>query len=227
MPANLRHAAAIAESDHRGIVGFQISWETEARGGLFHQRFHYRNAYVYEGEHLIGARALEKVDNGRVSSERDLEAETKRILDESAKPAAPGFAVPFDVRHFEEYRYKTAPCDDYCLQSDERIAFAALIQDANHGDGLMTIDRDGHVRRLEYSPKVKPVFGPVRAREALISIDRGPVLPGYWATTKIESRFSGRYGFVTGAATQTTHYDHYRRFRTTDAALAALRSGEI
>jgi hypothetical protein len=225
-PPELRRAALVAEADHRGIVAFQIVWDTEARGGPFHQRFHYRNAYVYDGTRLVGARAIEKVDNGRTAGPADLEAETKRILSQNQGSDGAGFAVPFDARHFDEYRFARAPCDVTCLEGDTTVSFVASIQDENHGDGRMIIDRDGHVRHLEYSPKVKPAFGNIHAKDALVSIDRAAVLPGFWATTKIESRYSGHYGFITGDAHQTTRYERYRRFFTVVEALSALRTGD-
>lgn len=226
MPSELRKAAALAEGDHHGIIGYEISWDTEANGGPFHQRFHYLNAYVFDGERLLGARALEKVDNGHHAGQSELDAETKRIAQNEHAGGA-GFAVPFDSRHFGEYHFTRTTCDALCLDGDTIVAFASDIQDVNHGDGRMVIDRDGHVRRMEYVPKVKPAFGRVHAKDALVAIERAAVLPGFWATVKIESRFSGRMGFITGSATQTTQYEHYRRFRTDDAALAALQSGTI
>ncbi|MFN2529388.1 MAG: hypothetical protein ABR584_11815 [Candidatus Baltobacteraceae bacterium] len=226
-PAELRHAAAVAEADHRGIISFQIIWDTHARGGPFKQTFHYRSAYVYEGNRLVGARALEKIDNGHKSGQPELDAETKRILSQSETAGPTGFAVPFDSRHFDEYRFARAACDTGCLDGDTTITFTAALEDANHGDGRMIIDRDGHVRHLEYSPGVKPAFGNIHAKEALVGIDRAAVLPGFWATTKIESRFSGRYGFITGEARQTARYERYRRFLSVAEALSALRSTVI
>ena len=227
IPPELRRAAILSENDHHGIVGFEITWDTDARGGPFRQRFHYRNAYVYDGERFLGARALEKVDNGKAADAHGLDEETKKIEREHSGASVPGFAVPFDSRHFDEYRFRRAPCDAACLEGDTSIGFEALINDQNHGDGRLIIDRDGHVRHLEYVPKVKPVFGGIHAREASVSIDRGAVLPGYWSTTTMLTRFSGRYGFIVGQAIQTTQFDHYRRFRTPDAALSALRTGQI
>lgn len=226
VPPELRKAAALAESDHRGIIGFQIRWDTEADGGPFHQRFHYLNAYAYDGDRFLGARAIEKVDNGHHAGQAELDAETKRIA-QNERGSGTGFAVPFDSRHFSEYHFTRAACDALCLEGDTAVSFTSDIQDVNHGDGRMIIDRDGHVRRMEYAPKVKPAFGRVHAREAQVSIERAAVLPGFWATVKIESRFSGRYGFISGSAKQTTQYERYRRFRTDDAALAALQSGTI
>ena len=227
VPSELIRAAAMTQNDHRGVVGFEITWDTEARGGPIHQRFHYRNAYVYDGVRLIGARALEKVDNGRPGGQADLDAQTNRILQQNHSSDAAGFAVPFDALHFDEYRFERAPCDMKCLQGDTTIGFSAVIADADHGDGHLVIDRDGHVRHLEYVPKVKPAFGGVHARDALVTIDRAAVLPGFWATTKIESRYSGHFGFITGEAIQNTRYDRYRRFRDAQEALSALESGAI
>lgn len=226
VPPELRHAAQVAENDHRGIIAFQIIWDTEARGGPFHQTFHYRNAYVYDGERFVGARALEKVDNGRVADEAGLADETKQIIaNEHTK--APGFADPFDARHFGEYRFSRAPCDPSCAAGDTAVTFAAMLADVNHGDGRLIIDRDGHVREMVYAPKVMPSFGKVKARDAVISTERAAVLPGFWGTVVTTAKFSGRYGFITGAATQTTRFAHYRRFRTVEAAVAALNSGQI
>lgn len=226
IPSELRRAAQVAEADHRGIVGFQIVWDTDARGGPFHQTYHYRNAYVFDGEHFVGARSIEKVDNGRSADEAGLAEETKRIVENERSKSA-GFSDPFDTRHFDEYRFSRTPCDSTCLEGDVTLAFAALSEDARHGDGRLVIDRDGHVRRMTYTPKVMPSFGKVRARDAVITVVRAAVLPGYWATTRMESKYTGRFGIITGGAIQTSRFDHYRRFRTVDAAVAALNSGQI
>ena len=227
LPPELRKAAAVAEADHRGVMGFQITWDTDAHGGPFHQNFHYRAAYVYDGTRLIGARAIEKIDNGRAGTQADLDAQTKQILSQAHASDASGFAVPFDSRHFDEYRFERVACDASCLAGDTEISFLAAVADPDHGDGRLIVDRDGHVRHLAYVPKVKPTFGSIRVRDAAVTIDRAAVLPGFWATTKIESRYTGRYGFISGQATQTTRYDHYHRFRSGDVALSALASGDI
>lgn len=227
VPSELRRAAQVAQSDHQGIIAFQIIWDTEARGGPFHQTFHYRNAYVFDGERFVGARALEKVDNGKAADDAGLADETKRIAANERAKGAVGFADPFDSRHFQEYRFNRAPCEASCLAGDTTVTFAAVVSDINHGDGRLVIDRDGHVRQMVYAPKVMPTFGRVKAHDAVISIERAAVLPGYWATVRTTAKYSGRYGFITGAATQTTRFDHYRRFRSVDAAVAALNSGQI
>ena len=226
VPAEVRHAAQVAQADRRGIVGFEIVWDTDAHGGPFHQTYHYRNAYIFDGERFVGARAIEKVDNGRVAGPADLAGETRKIA-ENERSKAPGFADPFDDRHFPEYRFSRQPCDASCLEGDTTVAFTGLLADVNHGDGRLLIDRDGHVRRMVYVPKVMPSFGRVKARDAVITIERGPVLPGYWATLKSTATYSGRYGFITGSATQTARFDHYRRYHSVDAALSALNSGQI
>lgn len=226
VPPEVRRAAQVAEADHQGIIGFQIIWDTEARGGPFHQTFHYRNAYVYDGERFVAARALEKVDNGKAADVAGLADETKHIA-ENERTKGAGFADPFDSRHFAEYRFSRTPCDPSCLAGDTTVAFTALVSDVNHGDGRLVIDRDGHVRQMTYAPKVMPAFGRVKARDAAISIERAAVLPGYWATLRTTATYSGRYGFISGAATQTTRFCRFRRFRSVDAAIAALNSGQI
>ena len=226
VPSDVRRAAQVAQADRRGIIGFEIAWDTDARGGPFHQTYHYRNAYIFDGERFVAARALEKVDNGRTAAAADLAAETRKIA-ENERAKAPGFADPFDDRHFGEYRFSRETCDSSCLAGDTTVAFAGLVSDVNHGDGRLVIDRDGHVRRMVYAPKVMPSFGRVKARDAVITVERGPVLPGYWGTLKSTATYGGRYGFITGSATQVARFDHYRRYHSVDTALAALNSGQI
>ena len=226
VPAEVRRAAQVAQSDRRGIVGFEIVWDTDARGGPFHQTYHYRNAYIFDGERFVAARAIEKVDNGHSAGAADLAAETRKIA-ENERAKVPGFADPFDDRHFAEYRFTREACDAACLQGETTVAFAGLVPDVNHGDGRLLIDRDGHVRRMVYVPKVMPSFGRVKARDAVVTVERGPVLPGYWGTLKSTAAYRGRYGFITGSATQTARFDHYRRYRSVDTAVAALNSGQI
>ncbi|PZR56344.1 MAG: hypothetical protein DLM50_08745 [Candidatus Meridianibacter frigidus] len=223
VPPELRAAAVLAEADHEGIIAFEVTWETQASGGPFHRYFRYRNAYVYDGERFVDARALQRNDNGKIAGQAELDVQTRKLVDEHRREPSAGFAVPFDDRHFSEYRYTIVPCTSGCSQSDVAIAFAAKNRDSLHGDGRMVLDRDAHVKRLEYVSQSAPSFRGAKLQEAHVTIERGPVLPGYWGTILMHSRLVGHYGFITGEALQTARYDHYERFQSISAALAALQ----
>jgi len=225
VPAELVRAALVAENDHRGIIAYQVTWDSEARGGPMHQRFHYRNIYAYDGERFLAARAIEKMDNGHTAGAQELEAQTKKIAREEGRGAT-GFAVPFDSRHFNEYRYVALSCAT-CRSGETSIGFTSPLLDVNHGGGFMIVDRGSHVRHLQYTPNVMPSFGPIHAREAMYQIERAGVLPGFWATVKIENRFGGRYGFIRGLVVQSVTFDRYRRFGNDAAAIAAIRFGNL
>ncbi len=216
----VRHAAELSVRDHKGIIGYESAFDTNMRGGPLHRSYHYRNAYLYNDERLVKARALYKDDNGHVADAAELNAETRKI--ESEQGSGKVFAVPFDARHFSEYRYEKGICAG-CSADEVAFKFTSLVQDEFHGNGSMTLDGRGHVMNLTYVPSVLPPH----ASKARVTIYRGAVLPDYWATVKSEGHYEGRYGFVRGSADMQSRNEHFHRFSSVDAAVAALNSGKL
>ncbi len=220
VPSEVRHAAELSVQDHKGIIAYESVFDTTMHGGPLHRAYHYRNAYLYNDERLLKARALYKDDNGHIANPAELETETRKI--ESEQDSGKVFAVPFDARHFSEYRYQKGTCTG-CLAGEEVFNFTSLVQDEFHGNGSMTLAGTGHVKTLTYVPRVLPPH----ASAARITVHRAQVLPGYWATVKSEGHYEGRYGFIHGSGDMQSRNEHYRRFNSVDAARAALDSGKV
>lgn len=220
VPFQVRHAAELSVRDHTGIIGYESAFDTNMRGGPLHRAYHYRNAYLYNDERLVKARALYKDDNGHIADAAQLDAETRKI--ESEQGSGKVFAVPFDARHFSEYRYEKGACAG-CAADEVAFTFTSLVRDEFHGNGSMTLDGRGHVVNLTYTPSVLPAH----ASKARITIYRGGVLPDYWATIRSEGHYEGRYGFVHGSADMQSRNEHFHRFSSVDAAVTALNGGKI
>lgn len=220
VPSAIRRAAELSVRDHEGIIGYQSAYDTSMHGGPLHRSYHYRNAYLYNDERLVKARALYKDDNGHIADAAQLEIETRKI--ESEQGSGRVFAVPFDARHFSEYRYQKAACAG-CAAGQVAFTFTSLVPDQFHGNGSMTFDFLGHVTSLTYTPTVLPSH----ASKARITIYRGAVLPDYWATVRSEGHYQGRYGFIRGSADMQSRNEHFHRFSSVNAAVAALNSGKL
>ncbi len=220
VPFEVRHAAELSVHDHKGIIGYESAFDTNMHGGPLHRAYHYRNAYLYNDEHLLKARALYKDDNGQIADAAQLQTETTKI--ETEQGSGKVFAVPFDARHFSEYRYDRAECSG-CAQGEVAFTFTSLVQDEFHGSGSMTLESGGHIRLLTYVPSVLPAH----ASAARITVHRSEVLPGYWATVKSEGHYEGRYGLIHGGADMQSRNEHFHRFSSVDTAVTALYSGKI
>lgn len=220
VPSEVRHAAELSVRDHQGIIGYESAFDTNMHGGPLHRAYHYRNAYLYNDERLLKARALYKDDNGHIADAAQLQTETSKI--ESEQGSGKVFAVPFDARHFSEYRYEKGACSE-CAQGEVVFTFTSVVQDEFHGSGSMTFDAGGHVRLMTYVPSVLPPH----ASTARITVHRNEVLPGYWATVKSEGHYEGHFGLLHGGADMQSRNERFHRFSSVDAALSALNAGRI
>ncbi|MDQ6827137.1 MAG: hypothetical protein M3Z14_08070 [Candidatus Eremiobacteraeota bacterium] len=220
VPTELRRAAQVAVRDHKGIIAFQTTWDSIAHGGPMRRAYRYKDAYVFQDERLIKARALAKGDNGTEANQEQLDAETRKI--ETEQGSGKVFAVPFDSRHFSEYAYAKDTCEQ-CASGDVKLTFSSPIKDQFHGNGSLIVNATDHVKLLIYSPNVLPKH----ASTGVITTYRAEVLPGYWATVRSEQRFTGHLGPFSGGAEVSSRSDHYHRYKSIAAALTALHSGNL
>ncbi|MDQ2873171.1 MAG: hypothetical protein M3R35_08605 [Candidatus Eremiobacteraeota bacterium] len=212
VPAVVRRAAELAVRDRQGIVAYRIHRSSELRAGPYHRADDVDIAAAFDGRTLVKIRVLRDVTNGRAANDAaktQLEGELQR------GQSAAAFAVPFDSRHFGEYRYSIVDARD--------VTFASLRHDAQHGDGALVFDPSGAVSKMVYSPQVLPRF----ATSAVITARRAQVLPGFWATIREEERYDGRYAFFRGSGTVTTVEDHFERFNSTAAAISAVEKADL
>lgn len=213
VPQIVTRAADRALHDHHGIVGYRLQQITELHAARFYKRSdNFVMAAVFDGDQLIGIRVLQFTQNGREAT-----AEEKTAIKSSLERAsvAPGFAVPFDARHFAEYNYVQIGASS--------VRFTSLARDARHGDGVFTENAQGDVIRMSYVPDVLPPH----ADAGTITIERSEVLPGFWATATETQHYQGHYGPFQGYGEILTKERDFRRFQNRAAALAALAHGDI
>lgn len=212
VPAIVMRAAEHAARDHQGIVGYRLRQTTELHAARFYNRSdNFEMAVVFDGDTLVNVRILRYTENGRDASEGE-KAKIQAQL-EQRKPGS-GFAVPFDARHFSEYRY---------VQNGTAVRFISLARDDRHGDGEFAVNARGDVIRMAYAPDVLPKY----ATSASVIDDRAEVLPSFWATVREVQHYEGHYGPFRGYGEIVTQESHFVRFANRADAIAALERGGI
>jgi hypothetical protein len=206
MPAIVAQAAAVAEHDHQGIIAYRIHQVGAMDGGPIHHRTDVLMMVIADGEKIVRVRVLRFQEDG---SEQSDERKAQLATDLLAGQAGGGFAVPFDRRHLAEYSYASA---------NDSVAFTSRVRDADHGDGSFQVDGGGHVTRMTYVPDALPKF----AATGRVIVERAEALPGFWATLRSQSTFSGSILLIRGTASTVTEMDDYRRFATLADAERAL-----
>lgn len=206
-------AAQLATKDHEGVVSLHLRQTSTISGGPIHQSSQIELVGVFDGEKLVRVRVLTLVENGRTADDEALAAKADEIL--RTENSGGGFAVPFDARHFSEYRYQAI--------TPSVVQFTSLVRDANHGDGRFELSPAGQVVKLEYIPDVMPKY----ANAGTVTQYRAEVLPDFWATIRGDSRYTGHYGFISGSGDFGLTEDHFRRFATLREAIGAFESQQL
>jgi hypothetical protein len=208
VPAAVELAAQLAARDHVGIVGYRITRTGQISAGPYHRKDDVTLAAIFENDRLIAVRVLSDAVNGRDASAPDRQALEKQLLDGSKKNS---FAVPFDARHFDEYRYRV---------QGGHVEFVTALRDTQHGDGFFDVSAAGAVVTLQYVPKVFPQYvtgGTVRE-------ERAQVLPNFWATVRAAQNYDGKYLFFHGRGAFVTVNSDFHRFASADAARVWLQA---
>lgn len=211
VPAIVQRAAQLAAADHRGVVAYRIHQTSRIHASFYHRTDDVLLAVVFDGDRLVRVQVLDEATDGRPAGAAAKAALARKL--EAGRPAD-GFAVPFDARHFAEYRYHVA---------GRTVQFTSLVRDAHHGDGTFTVDAAGDVVRMEYRPDVLPRY----ASAGTIVDERAQVLPGFWATLHERQHYDGRYGPIYGSATVRIDESGFQRFADVRSALAALSAGRV
>ncbi|MBC5824169.1 MAG: hypothetical protein GIX02_04935 [Candidatus Eremiobacteraeota bacterium] len=223
IPAVVEKAARTFSKETAGIVGFQRHFQTEIHGGPIN------HSEVSDSDFLMTDGAFTKIKYTRIVEDAKVYGSSQlagRDADANGKwkQGRVFFKEPYDARYLADYSYAESGNCDGCPADAVSIRFTSRLNDDQHGDGTMMIDRSsGHVASLTYTPKVLPQH----ATSATITETGGQALPGMWYVTHIDQRFRGRAFLVSGRATFTANFDHFRRFDSSKAASAALSDGSI
>lgn len=212
VPALVALAAERTQRFERGIIGFRLHRVFDVHAGPYHRHDDLEFAGVYEDGRLVKVRILHQQVGGK-----ETDAQTKAQAAAAYEHPAPldVFARPFDPAHLSEYSYEAAEARTF--------RFRALVRDAAHGDGTFTLDGDGNVVGVQYSPAVMPRY----ARSGTVTEERAEVLPSYWTTVKETHHYGGRYAIFSGGADVTIEQSRFVRFATEAQAFAALDAGQI
>ncbi len=212
MPAIVTLAAERTERFERGVVGLRLHRVFDVHAGPSRRHDDMEFAAVYEDGQLIKVRILHQQIGGKEADE----ATKARTAQQWEHPSPQDvFARPFDPKHLGEYSYDPP--------SGDTVTFHALVRDSAHGDGTFTVDSEGNVVSVRYTPCKLPQY----ARSGTLTQQRAQVLPEYWAVTREVYEYSGRYFIFSGGATATIDFSRYVRFETSQQALAALDEGRI
>ncbi|MGH8163792.1 MAG: hypothetical protein ACREP1_05595 [Rhodanobacteraceae bacterium] len=210
VPAIVERAAQLAAHDRQGVVAYRMHRTSELHAGLYHRSDDVELVAVFDGERLVTVRVLRDQTDGKDNGDA-AKAQLARSLEQNVPDT--GFAVPFDARHFGEYRY--------AVDGPRSVRFVSLERDARHGAVTFSVDATGAVVRLSYSPNVLPKY----ATSGTIVDDRAQVVPAFWATVREQQRYDGRYGPFHGSAIVTSDESGFRRFSDAAEAVRTVDSG--
>ena len=135
------------------------------------------------------------------------------------------FKEPYDPHYISDYTFgqpqMTCPS---CAPGTLGVSFTSSIRDAQHGSGVMYIDRrKPHVVKLTYAPNVLPPH----ATSGTITEWSGPALPDLWYVVRIDEIYRGHAFVFSGTGTFTGIFDHVRRLPSLAAGESALQKGTI
>jgi hypothetical protein len=201
----------LAARDHGGIIGYRIQRTVDMAAGPIHRHEDVALAVIFQNERLLRVRVLRDMASGRSTGVPAQQALERQLLAASKEP---GFAVPFDARHFREYSYRV---------QGNRVAFSSVMKDARHANGYFELGSGGAVTQLQYALNVLPKY----ATSAAVREERAEVLPHFWATVRSTQSFDGRYAIFRGHAEFVTVDMDFHRFGTIDAATAWVQAERL
>jgi hypothetical protein len=208
VPAAVVLAAALAARDHAGIIGYRIQRTVDMAAGPIRRHEDVALTVIFQNDHLLRVRVLRDTVSGRATGVPAQQALERQLLAASKEP---GFAVPFDARHFHEYAYRV---------QGNLVAFSSATKDARHANGYFVLGSGGAVTQLQYALNVLPKY----ATAGTVHEERAEVLPHFWATVRSTQLFEGRYAFFRGRGEFVTVDSDFHRFGTVDAATAWLQA---
>lgn len=212
VPALVALAAERTARFERGIVAFRLHRVFDVHAGPQNRHDDMEFAGVYEDGRLIKVRILHEQIGGRETDE----ATKARTAQQWEHPAPQDvFARPFDPKHLTEYSYDPP--------AGNTVRFHALVRDSSHGDGTFTVNAQGDVVAVHYTPCALPKY----ATSGSIDLQRAEVLPEYWTTTSELYQYRGRYFIFSGGATAKLEWSRFTRFATVAEALQSLEAGRM
>jgi hypothetical protein len=219
LPPIVRHALATYVAEHRGNLAFSRHLTFQLHVGPISRDVRNEVGILMHNGEYVRTKYYSAETNGKAEGDADLQRDEERANDDLASGRG-FFKRPVDPHFVDDYRFEPADCD--CPRSVDAIRFTSTVRDAQHGDGVVRIEKaSGRVVSIEYAMN-KP---PDHASQGRVVETYGDALPDLWTCVAVEETYSGRVGFVGGSATLHYTFDHFRRFSEQTAAIAALTKG--
>ncbi len=223
-PSIVLRASTTFAAGIRGVVGMQRHFTTALESGPF------AHGEQSDSGQLMQDGRFAKIAYYRIV--RDDHAfspsQIRKREDEANDDWAAGkvfFKEPYDPQYNKDYIFG-APQEacSICGPGTQAVSFASPIHDSQHGSGVMYIDTSSaHVVKLTYTAYVLPPH----ASSGSVTEIGGQALKDLWCVVRIDETYQGRAFLLTGRATFTGVFDHFRRFSSLGAGTAALQDRTI
>jgi hypothetical protein len=222
IPEIVQRAATVYDGEVHGIVGMQRHFTIVIHAGPIHHTEHSDSGFVMHDGIYSKIKYYQISDDGRAFTPDEIGARD----DQTNRDWGAGkifFKEPYDPRFIGDYRFEVGPCSN-CSLGTSIVSFTSDIHDNQHGAGTLWIDNiTAHVVKVTFTPNKLPPH----ATSGTVTETCTEVMPGFWYVTETEAAYKGRILLLTGSATFTATFDHFRRFDTVSVANDALERGSI
>lgn len=216
-PAPVSRAAELRAADTAGVVGYVAQADMLIEAPLYSHRTGWKAWVVTRDGKPVDTHVLAMTTDGKPAPAAE-KAKLQAQINESQRKDPDGMDLPLDRKHLGSYVYSAASCQG-CEPGAQAFAFRGTVRDQRHGDGQLELSKDGRFRKLSF----KPCQNPPKVSSAEVSLEAGPVGPGWWGVTKFHARYAGGVGPVRGAMTLDQRQSGFKRFPGVEAAKAAGR----
>lgn len=208
VPPAIRKAGELHKQDRAGYIGWRADADM-ALEGPFGTKASVWKAWIIEKDgQPLETKLLALIADGKPASEEDRKKMQTRFNDPKGR-AKNQVYWPYEPAHMAAYTFAPA--------GEGSFSFKAKLRDAHHGDGSLTLSKDGRVAKATYVPAQLPP----RASSAEVSVEMGAVAPDWWMGKLSRSRFAGGIGPLKGGMTIVQKQAGHKRFANLEAARAA------
>jgi hypothetical protein len=224
VPSALQSAAAAYASEMRGVVGMQRHFVAVVKAGPMRHTETSDSGILFANGVFVAVEYYRVADDGKAFSAQQLDARTKQT-NSAWSSGKVFFKEPYDPRYTADYTFGGAAACAGCAPSVVAVTFHSDLKDAQHGSGTLWIETatPQHVLATTYTPNALPPH----ATSGTVTERSTSPLAALWYVTRIDQAYDGREAILTGTGSFTGTFDHFRRFPSEAAGLAALNAGTI
>jgi hypothetical protein len=223
VPSIVVRASTAFSTAMRGVVGMQRHFTTEVNGGVVKHGEQSDSGQLMQDARFVKIAYYRVVRDGHPFSPSQIQQRNTETNNDWAAGKV-FFKEPYDHQYMSDYSFEQpqAGCSA-CPAGTQAVSFASTIHDAQHGSGVMYINKSAQVVKLTYSAYVLPPH----ASSGSVTETGGHALPGLWYVVRIDQTYRGHAFVMTGTGTFTGIFDHFRRFPSPGAGEAALQAQTI